>query len=74
MENKIYLKKYIINTDNNEDFYMYYHGPDSYFSLYDLDQWLREQVKYHDREELHEVRKELQDIMTKHGIDFYHVD
>jgi hypothetical protein len=40
-----------------------------YFSLLDLDSWLREKIKYGDKEEYQSVRDQLHDMMEKHGVN-----
>ena len=53
---------------------MAFHGPDFYFTLWDLDQWLHQEVKHNDREELQEVRDKLHEFMEDWGVDFNHVE
>jgi len=44
------------------------HAMDWAFSVDDLERWLRDQVRYHNREELQEVRDMLRDILGGRGI------
>jgi hypothetical protein len=42
-----------------------------YSALWDMDQYLREQVKYHEpdqRDDTYEIRQRLHSIMSEHGI------
>ena len=69
--------------DNEDDarFYMICNAENLYWSLYDLDQELRDMVKYTDKAEsqnldidtLDHVRSMLHGMMADHGIDFGHV-
>ena len=45
------------------------HAMDWALSVEDLERWLRDQVRYHNREELQEVRDMLRDILGGRGID-----
>lgn len=65
--------KYQIETDDKQEFYMAYHGDDCYFALWDLDQWLRDEIKYNDKNDLQPVRDTLNKIMQDHNIDFENV-
>ena len=56
------------------DLYMAYYGRETYLTLWNFDQYLREQIKYKDREELWEIRDKLRELMEKYGIDFDRVE
>ena len=65
---------YKLTTNDKQEHYMAFHGPDFYFTLWDLDQWLHQEVKHNDREELQEVRDKLGELMEYWGVDFKHVE
>jgi len=71
--------KYKLETNDKQKFYMAFHGEDSYFALWDLDQDLRSKIKYGEqyteeqKEAFQLVRDNLTDIMDGHGVDFEHV-
>lgn len=63
------------------DLYMAYHGTEFYFTLWDLDQFLRTITKYNPDdlsedvvEMADKIRDKLYDIMNDNDIDFNHVD
>ena len=63
--------KYIIETTDLNEYDKFYKGPIFYNCLWDLDQWLRSEIKYHDREVLQEVRDKLYEIMSEdYGVSF----
>jgi len=70
------LSKILVN-----DFYMAYHGDDFYSILWNLDQYLRNQIKYHSDDlgeekevALQSVRDKIYELMENHGVDFNHVE
>jgi hypothetical protein len=74
--------KYIYNEDDDIDskLYMVTNAESFYFSLLDLDNELRDLVKYEkaeaeglDSETLDHVRGMIRTIMNNHGVDFDHV-
>jgi len=64
-----------------DDLYMAYHGSDFYFTLWDLDQFLRTITKYNP-DDLNEdvvdmadkIRDKIYDLMDDYDIDFNHVE
>ena len=70
--------------DNEDDarFYMICNAENFYWSLYDLDQELRDLAKYTEKAEsqnldidtLDHVRSMLREFMNEHNIDFEHVN
>jgi hypothetical protein len=56
------------------ELYMAYNGDNLFFALWDLDQWLRGEIKYNDKEEFQVVRDKLHEYMDEHNIDFEHVE
>ena len=56
------------------DLYMAYYGREMYFVLWELDQYLREQIKYRNREDIQDVRDKLYELMEDNGIDFDRVE
>lgn len=64
-----------------DDLYMAYHGNDFYFVLWELDQYLRDQIKYNpdkrktkELDALEDTRCRLYDLMEDNGVDFNHVE
>jgi hypothetical protein len=65
---------YTLQTTDKDTHLLWSHGGDFYFSLWDLDEWLREQVKYGEvtdsEEEAFEiVRDKIREIMNNHGVN-----
>jgi len=56
------------------DLYMAYYGREMYFVLWNLDQYLRSEIKYKNREELQDVRDKLYELMEDNGVDFNRVE
>ena len=56
------------------DLYMAYYGREMYFVLWELDQYLRSEIKYKNREELQDVRDKLYELMEDNGVDFNRVE
>ena len=74
---KIVIKALILRLIDRvlvNDLYMAYYGREMYFVLWDLDQYLREQIKYRDREELQDVRDKLYLLLEDNGIDLDRVE
>jgi len=71
--------KYKIETNDTQDFYMAFHGSDLYFTCWDLDQYLRDKIKYGadqenlDIDTLQHCRDKLRELMDEHGVDFEHI-
>ena len=64
-----------------DDLYMAYHGSDFYFTLWDLDQFLRTITKYNPDDLSEEVvemadkiRDKIYDLMDDYDINFNHVE
>lgn len=64
-----------------DDLYMIYHGEDFYFILWDLDQYLRSQIKYHSDDLSEEkeaafqlARDKIYELMENYEVDFNHVE
>ncbi len=64
-----------------DDLYMAYHGDDFYFILWNLDQYLRNQIKYHSDDlgeekeaALELARDKIYELMENHDVDFNHVE
>ena len=60
---------------------MAFHGSDCYFSLWDIDQYMRNHCKYNPSkltgdqlDAIQKVRDELREIMSEHGVDFNQVE
>lgn len=56
--------------EDNQEFELHTKALKMYSTLWDLDLWLRGEVKYHEREEFDEVRDKLREIMNDNRIDF----
>ena len=67
--------RYTLSTNNKKEFEYAFNGLDYLLCLWDMDQWLRSQVKYgYDVSEEEKVgyenaRKELWEILEGHGIN-----
>lgn len=72
--------KFKIETTDDSEFYMYFNGKNSYFALYDLDQYLRNTIKHGGEDEnldldlLQHCRDKLHECMEDNGVDFEHVN
>lgn len=42
-----------------------------YESLKEMDEWLRGQIKYQDREELQDIRDKLTEVCHEHDVDLW---
>ena len=69
------MTQYVILTDDRTEYEYAFHGLDFLLSLWDMDQWLRGQIKYNSDglsgeqlDALEKARDELRDIMTAHGV------
>lgn len=66
---------YTLQTTDKDTHLLWSHGGDFYFTLWDLDQWLREQTKYvvglsQDTYDAYEtVRDKIREIMNNHGVN-----
>ena len=56
--------------EDNQEFELSTKASKMYCTLWELDQWLRSEIKYGGREELDEVRDKLREIMNDNRIDF----
>ena len=56
--------------EEKTDFTLAINGSKMYCTLWELDQWLRSEIKYGGREELDEVRDKLRELMNDNHIDF----
>ena len=56
-------------TDDREDALRLLAADDLCAVLHELDNWLRGQIKYENRNELQEVRDFLTQLMQDHGVD-----
>lgn len=60
---------YIYTTDDKKEFEYAFHGIDFLLCLWDMDQWLRSEIKYSQKEEYQPVRDQLWEIMQHHGVN-----
>jgi hypothetical protein len=72
-----HMARYKIETNDRHEHMLALHGTDLIAALWDLDQWLRSQLKYNpdglngDKLDILEIaREQLHDLMNHHGIDF----
>lgn len=56
--------------DEQSDFNMANNGSAYHSILWELDQWLRTQVKHNNRNELQDARDKLTELMQDGGVDF----
>ena len=54
--------------EEKDDFRLAYHGIDFALSLWDLNQWLRNEIKHKDREELKEIQDKLHEFLEKYEV------
>ena len=62
------MSRYTLTTTNKREFQQALKATDYLLALWDMDQWLRGQIKYEGKE-YDEVREELHNILERHGID-----
>ena len=70
------MARYTYSTNDSTDFGYAFNGLNFLLSLWDLDQWLRAQVKYNAEEHtgevtdaLDDVRNKLREIMDDHDVN-----
>lgn len=56
--------------EDQDDFTLCIHGKDFYSVLWDLDQFLRESIKYNNKDELQPVRDKLYQLMEESNLSF----
>jgi hypothetical protein len=56
--------------EDNQEFRLATKASAIYTTLWDLDQWLRAEIKYQGREQLDEIRDKLRELMNDNHIDF----
>ena len=54
--------------DDQEDFNHATNGFNYYMALVEMDQWLRSEYKYNDKEEMYEVREKLRQIIFENNV------
>lgn len=66
---------YTLQTTDKDTHLLWLHGGDFYFSLWDLNNWLREQIKYNldttedEKAAFEVVKTKLFEIMNNHGVN-----
>lgn len=55
--------------EEQSEYYLATKGFDSFYSLWDFDQWLRNEIKYQDKE-YQEIRDKLHEIMGERKVNF----
>ena len=56
--------------EENQEFELMSKALKIYSTLWDLDVWLRSEIKYNDKEHLEVVREKLRELMNDNRIDF----
>ena len=56
--------------EENQEFELMSKALKMYSTLWDLDVWLRSEIKYNDKEHLEVVREKLRELMNDNRIDF----
>jgi hypothetical protein len=56
--------------EDNQEFRLATKASAIYTTLWDLDQWLRAEIKYQGREQLDEIRDKLRELMNDNHVDF----
>lgn len=54
--------------DDQEEFNHANNGFNYYMALVEMDQWLRAEYKYNDKEEMYEVREKLREIIFENNV------
>ena len=54
--------------EEQEDFNHANNGFNYYMALVEMDQWLRAEYKYNDKEEMYEVREKLREIILENNV------
>ena len=54
--------------DDQEDFNHATNGFNYYMALVEMDEWLRAEYKYNDKEEMYEVREKLREIIFENNV------
>ena len=54
--------------EEQEDFNHANNGFNYYMALVEMDQWLRAEYKYNDKEEMYEVREKLREIIFENNV------
>jgi hypothetical protein len=54
--------------EDQDDFNYATNGFNYYHALWEMDQWLRSEYKYNDKEEMYEVREKLREIITDNNV------
>jgi hypothetical protein len=66
---------YTLQTSDKDTHLLWLHGGDFYFTLWDLNNWLREQIKYNldtteaEKSAFEVVKTKLFEIMESHGVN-----
>ena len=54
--------------EDRDDFNYANNGFNYYMALVEMDQWLRAEYKYNDKEEMYEVREKLREIILENNV------
>ena len=54
--------------EDQDDFNYANNGFKYYLSLVEMDEWLRSEYKYNDKEEMYEVREKLRQIISENNV------
>jgi hypothetical protein len=60
--------KYTFETVDADDAKMLMQASDTKIAIWNFDQWLRDQIKHCDREDLQEVRTKFWEILSEEGV------
>ena len=55
--------------EDQDDFNYANNGFKYYLSLVEMDEWLRSEYKYNDKEEMYEVREKLRQIILENNVE-----
>ena len=61
----------IIPSEEQEECDIFYNAQKFHSVLWDFDQWLREQIKYQNKEDYQEIRDQLYEIMAERDLNLY---
>ena len=54
--------------EDRDDFNYATNGFNYYMALVEMDEWLRAEYKYNDKEEMYEVREKLREIISENNV------
>ena len=63
------MANYIFHTDDRNEYEIAFHGLDFLMALWEMDQWLRSEIKYAQKEQYQPVREKLFEILEDNGVN-----